>query len=316
MKEFEKNKVDLHLHMDGSLPYSVIPKLAELSGMEIREEEIPALFSVKPDCRSLVDYLKCFDLPGKLLQKRECLSLALEMLVRELYEDNVKTAEIRFAPQLHKKEGLRGEEIVESAIEGMNRALADTSSMKCGLILCMMIGGSDADNRETVELVKRYLGKGVIALDIAGAEGMVPMRDFEPYFKLAADYGLPCTIHAGECGDWKNIETALDFGAKRIGHGVAAAKNPATVERLVKTGTPIEVCVVSNLQTVAVPETEIHPVKRLLDAGVCVTINTDNMTVSGTNLSREYALLIKEYGFTEADILRVQENGRKASFIK
>ncbi len=315
MKEYEKNKVDIHLHLDGSLPYSVIPELGKLSGLEIAPEKIPELFSVMPGCRSLAEYFKCFEMPERILQKKECLSLATETLVRELYETHVLTAEIRFAPQRHKKQGLRGGEIVESVLGGMEKALAQAPGMKCGIILCMMIGGTQEDNAETVELAGTYLGKGVVALDIAGAEGAVPAAAFEKYFRKAKEYGVPFTIHAGECGDWRNIETALDMGASRIGHGVAAVYHEDTVKRLAETGTPIEVCVTSNLQTRAIPETEVHPVKKLLDRGVVVTINTDNMTVSGTNLSKEYELLMREYGFTQEDILKVQENGRKASFL-
>ncbi len=315
LKEYEKNKVDLHLHLDGSLPYSVIPALGALAGVPVDAGRIPEQFTVKPGCRSLEEYFQCFYPPEKLLQKKECLSLATETLVRELYEDHVLTAELRFAPQRHKKEGLDGSEIVEGAIAGMDRALACCPGMKCGLILCMMIGGSKDDNAETVELAGKYLGKGVAALDIAGAEGMIPLTSYEPYFRRAEELGVPYTIHAGECGDWRNIETALDLGAKRIGHGVAAIYDQDTIKRLAETKTPIEVCITSNLQTKAIPETEVHPVKKLLDAGVIVTINTDNMTVSGTNLSKEYELLMDDYGFTKEDILRVQENGRKASFL-
>ena len=316
MKEYEKNKVDLHLHMDGSLPLSIIPRLAEMSGVTLPDKPLEEVFSVPADCRSLVDYLKCFDMPGKLLQTKECISYACEQLLRELYQDHVMLAEVRFAPQLHKKRGLTGEEIVNAAISGMNKALVDYPEMKAGLILCMMIGGEEAENLETVELAGSFLGKGVIALDIAGAEGMEPAEKFVPMFQRAKELGIPFTIHAGECGSYDHINLAMDLGASRIGHGVAAIYSEETMERLVREQIALEVCVISNLQTLAVPPEETHPVKKLLDRGICVTINTDNMTVSGTSLTREYDNLVKHYGFTEADILKVQENARRASFIK
>lgn len=316
MKEYLKNKVDLHLHFDGSLPYSVIPKLAEMSGVELDESKMKEIFTVPENCESLVDYLKCFDVPGQLLQTKETLSLAMETLLKELYAQNVLTVEVRFAPQLHKRNGLTGEEIVESVLEGQERALAQCEGMKAGTILCMMVNGETAENMETVELTKKYLGKGVVCLDIAGPEGMIPMMGFKVFFDMAKKLDVPYIIHAGECGSAENVNIALDLGAKRIGHGIAAIKDEAVLKRLVDTQTPIEVCPVSNIDTKAFPEGEVHPAKKLLDAGVCVTINTDNMTVSGTTLDREYEVLMTQCGFTEEDILKVQENGRKASFLK
>ena len=189
---------------------------------------------IKNTLSELVDYLKCFDMPGKLLQTKECISYACEQLLRELYQDHVMLAEVRFAPQLHKKRGLTGEEIVNAAISGMNKALVDCPEMKAGLILCMMIGGEEAENLETVELAESFLGKGVIALDIAGAEGMEPAEKFVPMFQRAKELGIPFTIHAGECGSYDHINLAMDLGASRIGHGVAAIYSEETMERLVR----------------------------------------------------------------------------------
>lgn len=313
MKIYEQHKTDLHLHLDGSLPYSCIPRLAELSDVTL-SGDLKQLFTVPADCRSLPDYLSHFELPIQLLQTQETLSLACESLVKELYAEHVLTAEIRFAPQFHKRRGLRGEQIVESVIDGMNRGLKACPGMSCGIILCMMIGTPEQENLETIALAARYLHRGVVALDLAGAEGMVPMISFQPFFEKAAAQGIPYTIHAGECGDYHNIDLAMSFGAKRIGHGVAAVYSEDTVTHLVRTKTPIEVCVISNLQTCAIPAGRKHPVKELLDAGVRVTINTDNRTVSGTNLQKEYDLLLQQYDFTEADLLKVQEYGRAAAF--
>lgn len=314
MKQWEQNKTDLHLHLDGSLPWNVIPKLAELSGIELPEQSLRESFMVQKGCTSLEDYLKCFELPGKLLQTEECLSAAAEALVADLYREQVTAAEIRFAPQLHKKKGLRGEQIVESVLDGIQKGLKACPGMQCGLILCMMTMGQRAENEETVELTGRYRSAGVAALDRAGAESAESLEDYRNLFRKASGMDIPYTIHAGECGSFQNVETALDLGAVRIGHGVAAAWSEHTIDRLIRTETPIEVCVTSNLQTCAIPGGKKHPVKELLDAGVRVTINTDNRTVSDTDLTREYELLMHEYGFTEEDLLKVQEYGRKALF--
>jgi len=314
MKDWEQDKTDLHLHLDGSLPWSVIPKLADLSDIEIDSASLKESFMVKKGCTSLEEYLKCFELPGRLLQTEECLSEAAQALIEDLYKEQVKTAEIRFAPQLHKRKGLRGEQIVESILDGIQKGLQECSGMKCGLILCMMTMGQHRENEETVELAGKYRSAGVVAIDRAGAESAESLENYRELFAKASKMDLPYTIHAGECGSFQNIETALDLGAARIGHGVAAAWSEHTMERLIRAEVPIEVCVTSNLQTCAIPHGKKHPVKELLDAGVRVTINTDNRTVSDTNLTKEYELLIREYGFTDADLIKVQEYAEKAAF--
>lgn len=315
MKTFEQYKVDLHLHLDGSLPIAIIPKLAEISHVELHENPSNKLFSVPAGCTSLESYLTCFELPLRLLQTEEALSIAAEALIKELYQEKVNLAEIRFAPQLHKDRGLREEQIIESTLDGIQKGLRECPGMKCGLILCMMVNGSEEDNRKTVYLAEKYIHHGVIALDRAGAESMKPMSEFKALFELAQKKDIPFTVHAGECGSWENIEMAVNFGATRIGHGIAAFLSDSTMDMLVKKNIPLEICVTSNLQTRAIMEGSIHPVKKLLDAGIKVTINTDNRTVSNTNLDKEYHILQREYGFTEEDIWKVQMNGRNATFL-
>ncbi len=313
----KNGKSDLHLHLDGSLPYGILPKLYELSGLDYEgEERVRKLFTVPEGCTSLEEYLKCFDLPIRLLQSQECLSVATSALIRELYSEDTLHTEIRFAPQFHRQKGLSLEAVVEAAIDGMKAGLKECPGMTASLILCMMIGATEDENSAVLDVAKKYFGSGVGAVDRAGAERMRDLTLDKALFAKASRLDLPYTIHAGECGSFENIRTAVSFGAKRIGHGVAAYRDSETVDLLVKTQIPIEVCVISNLQTIATPPDEVHPIKKLLDAGVAVTINTDNRTVSGTKLDREYEYIIENCGFTEADILKCQENARKSFFIQ
>ena len=316
LTKYKSGKSDLHLHLDGSLPYGVLPGLYELSGLDYGkdEKEIRKLFTVPEGCTSLEEYLKCFDLPIRLLQSQECLSVATAALIRELYSEDTFHTEIRFAPQFHRQKGLSLEEVVEAVIDGMKKGLGECPNMTASLILCMMIGMPEEDNLAVLDVAKKYFGAGVGAVDRAGAERMRDLSLDRPLFERASKLDLPYTIHAGECGSFENIKTAIDLGAKRIGHGVAAYKDPSTIDLLVKTQVPIEVCVISNLQTIATPPEEVHPIKKLLDAGVAVTINTDNRTVSGTTLDREYEYIINNCGFTEADILKCQENAKRSFF--
>lgn len=125
------------------------------------------------------------------------------------------------------------------------------------------------------------------AVDIAGAEGLFPTENFAPVFAKVREYGIPMTIHAGEAAGPDSMKTALSFGTKRIGHGVAAINDPELIRRLIDENVTLEVCVTSNYHTKVVPAIEMHPIHKLLDEGVHVTVNSDNRTCSRTTLQKE-----------------------------
>lgn len=308
-------ETDLHLHLDGSLSVEVVKKLAMKTGYDFARQEIEKCLTISDNCESLVDYLKCFELPGKLLQTKEGLELASEDLARRLSDQGVIYGEIRFAPQLHLRKGLTIEQAIEAVRKGLQKGM-ENRSIKVGILLCALVNGSDKENEETFELAASYLGKGVVGVDIAGPEGMIPMSHFKPLFHKAYQKDIPFTIHAGECGDCENIKKAVSYGAKRIGHGCAAIQSESCMELLKKEKITLEMCVVSNLQTKAVPSIEAHPLKAFYDRGIHVTYNTDNMTVSDTTLSKEAELIKKHMGFTEADLQKMNRFALEAAFLE
>ena len=310
----KRPEIDLHLHLDGSLSVEVIRLLSAQIGYDFLGKDIKKSVSVGENCESLVEYLKCFDLPGQLLQTEESLELASEDLMKRLALQGLIYSEIRFAPQLHMRKGLSKEKVLNAVIRGMNKGTAGTS-LKAGLLLCAMVNGSDRENEETLELAESYMGKGVVGVDIAGPEGLVPMAHFEPLFKRADQKRIPFTIHAGECGDSENIKRAVSYGARRIGHGCAAIQSKACMDLLKKEKITLEMCVISNLQTKAVSSIETHPLKAFYDWGIPVTYNTDNMTVSDTTLEKEADLIKKHMGFTEADLEQMNRYALNAAFI-
>lgn len=311
MKRLE---TDLHLHLDGSLSVEAVKRLAEMTGYDFEGQRIEPLLTVGSHCESLPDYLRCFELPGKLLQTEEALEFAAFDLMKRLTGQGVLYAEIRFAPQLHRKKGMSQQQAVEAVIKGVTKG-NERFPIHAGVLLCAMVNGEDKENEETMALAKAYLGRGVVGADIAGPEGFVPMAHFEPLFQGAYRAGVPFTIHAGECGDYDNVARAVSYGAKRIGHGCAAVKSEACMELLKKEKITLEMCVVSNLQTKAVERVEDHPLKRFYDQGIRVTYNTDNMTVSGTSLEREAELIRKRLGFTEEELAVMNRYAIEAAFI-
>lgn len=315
-------RTDLHLHLDGSLSPEVILELGRKQGIELpaqTPEELIRYVSVDLTCESLNEYLKCFDLPLLLLQTKEALELASYDLVKRLEQQGLYYAEIRYAPQLHCEKGMSQEQAVCAVLKGADRAMAE-GGINVQFILCCMRGDMSAENAhdrnlETVALAGKYIGKGVAAIDLAGAEGLFPTEDYEEEFALAKKQKVPFTIHAGEAAGPESIWKALEFGVSRIGHGVRAIKDAELMRELIKRKIPLEMCPVSNLQTKAVKSLGEYPLRTYLEQGMIVTVNSDNMTVSGTSAEREYDLLRAQYGLTEEEAEMLALNGAKAAFL-
>lgn len=312
MEKFQK--VDLHLHLDGSVSCAVLEYLAAENGYHLGQQSIrQAAAAVK--CENLKEYLKCFDFILTFLQTAPSLTLAVYELIQRLDREGLVYAEIRFAPQLHTLKGLTQQAAVEAVLEGVRKAESTCVRMKTGILLCMMVIGKDSDNMQTAELSSAYRHQGVVGLDLAGAEGAVPIQHFEPLFKEAYKMDVPFTIHAGECGSYENIAKAVSYGAKRIGHGCGAVFSEACMNLLKREKIVVEACLTSNLQTKAVTSLGEHPIRRFYDEGILVTVNTDNMTVSNTNLDNEYRLLKENLGFTDMEIKKMNETALKAAFF-
>lgn len=304
--------IDLHLHLDGSLSPKLVRELAALQGISIPAEESALLemLTVGTDCSDLNTYLEKFAFPCSLLQTEAGLTAAASGLLAELSESGFLYAEIRFAPQKSTDNGLTQKQAVEAVIKGMK-----SSSLRSGLILCCMRGSDNTEeNFETVRLAGDFLGQGVCAVDLAGAEALYPTGDFEDLFAYARELGVPFTIHAGEAAGAESVGTALQFGAKRIGHGVRSSEDQAVMKRLAETGVVLELCPTSNLNTAVYGSIKDYPLRKLMTEGVRVTVNTDNTTVSATSLRKEFGLLRETFSLTDAECCLLLLNAAEAAF--
>ena len=317
-----KHLQELHLHLDGALRPATVWELLQKQGTDIPVhslEETEKMMRVPEECKTLNEYLERFALPGMVLQSEEALERVTFELVEDLANLGLEYAEIRFAPQLHTAKGCTQGQIVEAAIRGAERGMKAYPQIRVGLILCMMRGIENrAENFETIEMAKKYLGDVVCAVDIAGAEALFGTELFEDMFAKVREYGIPMTIHAGEAAGPESIWKALSYGTKRIGHGVTSIEDPELVKKLVDEKIALEVCVISNYHTKSAGTTELskHPIRQLFDAGVHVTLNTDNMTVSNTTILKEIEVLKKELGFTDEELDQIGDYGYEARFLK
>ena len=306
-------KVELHCHLDGSLnPVSVQEMLAE-QGVRYELKELKEKLAVRPECTSLTEYLEKFDLPLMCLQDKRGIIRAAYELVRDVSKENVKYIEVRFAPMLHTNKGLTCKEAIECVIEGLQKG-QDEFGVFASAIVCAMRHHSLEQNMEMLRVAKEFLGKGVCALDLAGDESAFPTELFGSLFVKASEYGMPFTIHSGECGSVENVRTAIELGAKRMGHGIALAKDEELQKLCAEKRIGIEMCPTSNLQTKAVEDLKKYPLKDFMEQGIPVSIHTDNRTVSRTTLQDEFGILQKELGLTDEMVLQCIKNAIETAF--
>ncbi len=303
--------IDLHLHIDGSLSLDTVKTLAKMQDIPLcDDDELVKRLRVSPSCRDLNEYLEKFDFPLSLLQTKEALEYGVAAILDELYKKGFIYAELRFAPQLHTQKGMTQRDAVIAAIKGLN-----SSGLPANIILCMMRSDNNfSENKETVDIASEFLGKGVCAADLAGAEGLYPTDDFKALFEYARKKGVPFTIHAGEADGAKSVYSAVDMGAERIGHGIRSYEDKALVKRLAELKMPLELCPTSNLNTGVFGSIQEYPIMEYIKSGVVVTVNSDNMTVSHTDAEKELELIRKTFLLGENDIKGLLLNSARSSF--
>ncbi|KXL52023.1 aminodeoxyfutalosine deaminase [Anaerotignum neopropionicum] len=314
-------KIDLHLHLDGSILPQTAWELVQEQGIEVPAKDLESfipLIMVPKNCKDVNECLERFEIPVQILQDKASLKRVTQELIDWLVKEGVAYAEIRFAPQLHTRGELNQRDAIDGVLAGREAALQEHQEIGIGIILCAMSIGAEAinmaENLETVRLTKEYLGKGVVALDLAGAEGIVPLSNFAPVFDLAREMDVPFTCHAGDSQGPETVEDALNFGAKRLGHGHHVYEDAALCQRAIQEGVTFEICPTSNVCCQSTMGYGEHYVKKMYDLGMRVTINTDNMTLFDLTLDKEYDHCIHDMGFTEDDILQMLLYAADASF--
>lgn len=298
-------KIELHVHLDGSMR---VATASELSGQDINFVRDKMVASSA--CLNLNDYLTKFDFPISLLQKKENLIRVAKELVEDLENDGVIYAEVRFAPSFHISKGLNLEEVINSVLEGLS-----FGNIRVNVILCMMRNMSFDENKKIIDLAKKYINKGVVGIDLAGAEAIYKTESFKELFEYASKLCIPFTIHAGEAAGKESVKAALLFGSKRIGHGVRVIEDDNLSTEIVDKNICLEVCPTSNIQTRVFSEYSKHIIYDFYKRGVLVSVNTDNRTVSNITLTEEYEKLLSYFPFNLDDLKKMNLNAIEASFI-
>lgn len=310
-------KIELHCHLDGSLRVETVIELAKKENIQLDSYDydyVKNLLTVEEDCDSLDEYLKRFELPNEVLQTKENLRRASYELLEDAVKDNVKYIEVRFAPIFHTKKGLALEEIIESVIDGIRDA-ENKYDIK-GNVIISCIRGLDLEHvYESINASEKYLGKGVVAIDLAASEREDFAYEYIEAMKIAKEKGFRITIHAGETGFGKNVRDAINLlGAERIGHGVYIFNDVEAYKLVKENGITLEMCPKSNLDTKAVNSYEEHPIYKYHKDNIKVNLSTDNRTVSNINLNQETNKLVETFKVDIDEYKKIYINSVNAAF--
>ncbi|MGC2323537.1 MAG: adenosine deaminase [Terriglobales bacterium] len=305
-------KIELHCHLDCCVRLETAAELAQEMKIEVYEPLRTAL--VAPElCHDLADYLMRVDLAVALMQTPESLTRIAHELVEDFAADGVIYGEVRFAPQLHRRNGLTLQQVLDEVYKGLLLGQKQFN-VRTGLILCCLRHEPAELSVEVAKLAVANPDK-VCALDLAGDEARYPGRPHAAAFRLAREAGLRRTVHAGEAAGPASVREALDeLFAERIGHGVRVEQDPQLVERVRSQAIPLEMCPKSNVQTRAAVSLDGHPISRLLRQGVRVTVNTDARTTTETSITREFERLASWHAWGLAEFWQCQRNAAEAAF--
>ncbi|MEE1753428.1 adenosine deaminase [Streptomyces sp. SP18CS02] len=306
-------KAELHLHIEGTLEPELAFALAARNGVELpyadtEELRRAYLFS---DLQSFLDLY--YGLMAVLHTEDDFEELADAYLARAASQ-GVRHAEIFFDPQAHTARGVG----IGTVIEGLSRALdraEERHGVSTRLIMCFLRDESAESAMATLDAAKPYLHR-IAAVGLDSAEVGHPPSKFREVYAAAEALGLRKVAHAGEEGPPEYIREALDvLGVERIDHGLRSMEDPELVERLVREQVPLTLCPLSNVRLRAIDVLEDHPLKRMMDAGLLVTVNSDDPAYFGGYVGDTFHAVREALGLDPERMRELAANSFRASFL-
>jgi aminodeoxyfutalosine deaminase len=306
-------KVELHVHLEGSMQPGTLLRLARRRGVELPANDEPGLaewFRFRDFDHFVEIYLTC----SKCLRDPEDFQLLVEDFLREQARQNVLYSEVHFTIATHLANGVNGDEVAdamwETIVEGEQRF---GSVMRLIPDIVRNVGPGPAD--QTIEWALAGRSRGVVALGLSGSETFAD-EPYREHFQAAQAEGLNRVAHAGEHLGPESIRSAIDVcDPQRIGHGVAAAQDEELMEALAADGIPIEVCPTSNVALGVFPSIEAHPFDQMRRAGMQVSVNSDDPPFFDTTLSDEYARVTTAFGYSVDTLVELARQPLQHAFL-
>ena len=306
-------KAELHLHIEGTFEPELMFAIARRNSIAFpwqSVEEVRAAYAFS----NLQDFLDIYYAgAGVLIEARDFRDLTLAYLTRA-HAQNVRHAEIFFDPQTHTERGVP----FDTVVDGIGRALdeaRDRLGLTSRLIMCFLRHLDEAAAFETLEAAMAHRGR-IVAVGLDSSERGHPPGKFREVFRAAREAGFLAVAHAGEEGPPEYVRESLDvLGVVRIDHGNAALEDPELVADLVRRRVPLTVCPLSNLALRVVGDMREHPLRRMLELGLCATVNSDDPAYFGGYINENYVAAAQALDLTRGDLVRLARNSFEASFL-
>jgi len=294
-------KAELHLHLEGAVEPETLHEMDPSTPVD----EFRALYSYQ----DFDGFLKAFAAVGKCLRTPQDYALVTRRLLARLAGQNVRYAEIMLAAGVVLWKGQEFPPVFDAVAEA-----AEGSPVRVRWILDAVRQFGVDQAAQVARWAAERIDRGVVAFGIGGSEERGPAEWFQDVFAFAGKAGLHRTAHAGEGTSPQSIWSALELGAERIGHGIAALGDLALLKHLRDHQIPLEISISSNLATGVVKCIEDHPIRELYDAGVPIVLNTDDPAMFGCTLEGEYRLAMTRFGFSQDELRGIAENGFRYAF--
>jgi adenosine deaminase len=310
-------KAELHCHLDGSLRPGTLLELSQARGITLPYTSPEALgrWMRVDDARDLEEYLARFEITLAVMQTAAELERVAHEFVLDAALDGVRYIEARFCPALNVRGGLSLDDVMHAVMRGLSRAEHETGTI-ARVIVCALRSFPWPHSMEMAELAVAWRDRGVVAFDLAGGEFGNPAHEHAAAFDYARANNLAVTVHAGEGDGPRSIGEAVHrCAADRIGHGTRLHEDPVLEQYVIDRRLALEVCPTSNVQTRVTNSFREHPLKRYMELGAVVTVNTDNRLMSGVSLTDEYLQCAEQLGFDLAMLGQLSLNAFESAFL-
>ncbi len=304
-------KVEIHLHLEGSIPLSALWQLIEKYGGDPSVPDRAAL-ERRFEYQDFPHFIETWMWKNEFLREYQDFTLIAEAVARDLARQNIRYVEAFYSPPDFAHHGLEALQLTEAIRAGLSRV----PEIEVALVADLVRNYGPERGARSLAEVAEAKELGVIGIGIGGSEEEFPPEPFAAVFAQARRLGFHTSAHAGEAAGAASVWGALRrLGAERIGHGTRAEEDPALLDHLAEHRIPIEMCPLSNVRTGVTASIEEHPVRRYFERGLLVTVNTDDPKMFGNCLAEELRLLEQKLGFSREEVRQVVLNGVRASWL-
>lgn len=304
-------KVELHVHLEGAIPHAALFALMQKYGGDPAVPDEAALVR-RFEYKDFPQFIAAWSWKNRFLREYEDFTYLAELTARDMAAQGIRYAEVFFSPSLFARRGLAVQELTRAVRAGLSKV----AEIEIALVADLVRDFGPESELTVLAQLGEVRELGVIGIGIGGSEHEFPPALFKRVFEQARALEFRTNAHAGEALGAQSIWDAVrELGVERIGHGTRAWEDPELVRHLVERQLPLEMCPMSNVRTQVVRSLREHPIRQYFQAGLLVTVNSDDPKMFQTSLADEYRLLEQECGFSRADIRQLILNAIRASWL-